>query len=148
MARRHYGGHLPLKVTRKSPVDLPERLARLAGYSLKSGISLNSVTKKVTFYPKVKCHYYDVTGCGEKMLNDTKGEVKRTIGPRIRPLPFENSPSIVMNYFDNVCLGETPCLSRNIDYCTCSRCQLPDIKSPCFEEPCSLCKPFQPLLWS
>ena len=57
-------------------------------------------------------------------------------------------PSIVMNYFDNVCLGETPCLSRNIDYCTCSRCQLPDIKSPCFDEPCSLCRPFQPLLWS
>ena len=137
-----------VKITRKSPVDLSERLARLAGYSLRNSITLNSVTKKVTFYPKVKCHYYDVTGCGEKMLNNTKGEVKRIIGPRLRPLSLENSPSIVTNYFDNVCLEETPCLSRNIDYCTCSRCQLPDIRSPCFDEPCSLCRPFQPLLWS
>ena len=46
-----------VKITRKSPVDLSERLARLAGYSLRNSITLNSVTKKVTFYPKVKCHY-------------------------------------------------------------------------------------------
>ena len=131
---------------------LSERLANLAGYSLEI-MQTNSISKKshqVTFNPKVFCHYgIDGSGgCGEEDLQTTSGCVRRRIGPVGRPLTHDNAPLVISNYFDNILLNAVPHSSRDIKYCTCSRCCLPDTMSPCLDSSCELCQAYEPFLWS